>query len=80
MNRSDSLGRLQQDFPGWDIGRSPARAGEVGVWLATRKGVLGAEEMRDGLLHTVVGDTAEQLRDALAEQRQIETGTPQEPA
>jgi hypothetical protein len=80
MNRDDALGRLQQDFPGWDIGRPPTHTGEGGVWLATRKGVLNTDEMRGGLLHTVVADTAEQLRDALAEQQQIEAGAPQKPA
>jgi starvation-inducible outer membrane lipoprotein len=80
MTRDDVLGQLQKDFPGWEIGRPRTHTGEDGGWLATRNGVLSTEEMRGGLLHTLVGDTAEQLRDALVEQAKIETGAPEEPA
>jgi hypothetical protein len=81
MTRGDRvLDRLRADHPGWDIGPPAGHVGEPGVWPATRTGVLSTAEMHDGLLHTLVGDTAEQLGNALAEQQRIELGLSREPA
>ncbi|GAA2085988.1 hypothetical protein [Actinomadura alba] len=69
-----SLERLQDDFPGWHVWRARTATGEAGTWWATRRDrVLTTEEMRAGLAHTVAGDTADELRDALVGQRDIES-------
>jgi hypothetical protein len=75
----DVLGRLRDDYPGWDIGRLTMFNGGPGLWLATRDRVLSTGEMCDGLLHTLAADTAEQLRSALAAQRRLEMSASREP-
>ncbi|MGH3390558.1 MAG: hypothetical protein ACRDOO_16960 [Actinomadura sp.] len=75
-----ALTRLRESHPGWDIERFGALKGGRDVWMATRTRVLTAGEMRGGLLHSLIGDAAERLRDALADQRRIELGAARERA
>ena len=76
MSRDDdatALARLKADWPGWDIFRSRGDGGDLAAWYAARWRVLSDEEMTAGLVHTLDADTAEELREALAEQHRIET-------
>lgn len=66
------LAELKADWPSWDIFRSRGDGGEPAAWYAARWRVLTDAEMNAGLVHTLDADTAEQLRQALAEQHRIE--------
>jgi hypothetical protein len=74
------LARLRESFPHWHIGRFVASNDEPCAWMATRRRVLTTGEMRRGLMHSLVADSAERLRDALAGQRRIELSAIREPA
>jgi hypothetical protein len=76
---TDVLAQLRADFPGWAIGRPPVLAGGRGSWMATRKELLGTDEVDGGLSHTLTADTAGQLRSALAAQRRLEMSAFREP-
>jgi hypothetical protein len=68
----DAIVRLRSEHPCWGIGRFsvPREVGDE-VWVATRNRVLTTDEMRDGLAHTLVEESAEGLRKALAQQDNI---------
>jgi hypothetical protein len=60
---------LQRRYPNWNLRRPP----EASYLIATRLGrPLTAREIYYGLCATLVTDTYDQLREALADQNKIE--------
>jgi hypothetical protein len=61
----ETLDQLRAQFPGWPPWRPRRRDGEPSSWAATRR------DESAGVDPTVVANTAEELRAALAEQRAL---------
>lgn len=59
------LARLRADFQGWSIWRAVKQDGRLGEWMAT----LG--DPRAGVTPTLMWPSAQQLRDALVEERRM---------
>jgi hypothetical protein len=58
---------LQEAWPGWRIWRA-----DGGSWMATRRRILSCEEVGEGLAHTLMEDTEDELAAQLEQQRCIE--------
>jgi hypothetical protein len=69
----ETLAQINVDFPGWHIWRPRRSDGIPSSWAATRL------EKRAGVDPTAIADTAEKLRDALTEQRELVERTGQRP-
>lgn len=66
MVRADTTD-LQDEHPGWKLWRSGG-----GSWMATRRKVLGFDELFPSFANTLMENTAEDLAGKLAEQKRLE--------
>lgn len=69
----ETLEQISADFPGWRVWRPRRRDDKPTSWAATRR------DESAGVHPTVIMNTAEQLRAALAEQRRLVERTGQRP-
>jgi hypothetical protein len=57
---------LQEEYPDWKLWRAAG-----GSWMATRREVLGFDELFPDLANTLMEATAAALAEKLAEQRRL---------
>jgi anti-sigma regulatory factor (Ser/Thr protein kinase) len=72
--------QIQDKFPGWDISRVRDAEGRPGWWKAKRLRQLTRYEDHKGMAMALFRTTANQLREALAAEAELEAQTANDPA